>query len=253
MAEAGWTLNPLVAIGIGLAVMFFGYAFGLFEGRSKGYKKRKNEEAEEKKNAPPAEPLPPASPPIPSDEIPVLDVSMAPDGKLRLKMDGQRMDTSALGGEGRKRLIAILTQMRPWLEAPKRAAPPPAQPKPASPQQAVSSPQASSTPNPIPPAVPPAPVNDERPTAPPPDNGDDEPAPPPGSMVAQIDSLLQARLVGTPLADRGIRLQEALGGGVIFWVGVSKYESVEDVPDEQVQKVIRKAIAQWEDKFTPGL
>jgi hypothetical protein len=72
-------------------------------------------------------------------------------------------------------------------------------------------------------------------------------------MVAQIDSVLQERLAGTPLADKGIRLQEALGGGVIFWVGVSKYESVEDVPDEPVQSAIRAAIAEWEDKYTPGL
>ncbi len=243
MAEAGWTLNPLVAIGIGIAVMFFGYAFGLFEGRGQGYKKRKNEEAEEKKHTPPVEPLPPASPPVPSDEIPVLDVSMASDGELRLKMDGQRMDTSALGAEGRKRLIAILTQMRPWLEAPKGAAPPPSQPKPVASSQAP-------TPGPTPPT---APASDERPTVPPPDNGKDEPPPPPGSIVAQIDTVLQARLVGTPLADRGIRLQESLEGGVIVWVGVSKFESIEDVPDEQVQGVIRKAIAEWENKYTPGL
>ena len=257
MAEVGWTLNPLVAIGIGIAVMFFGYAFGLFEGRSKGYKKRKEEESEEKKHTPPVESLPPASPPIPSDEIPVLDVSMAPDGELRLKMDGQRMDTSALDAEERKRLIAILTQMRPWLEAPKGASPHPPQPKPrsgrepAGAKRPASPPQASAPePAPIPPA---APASDERPTAPPVDDGEDEPAPPPGSIVAQIDSVLQARLAGTPLAEKGIRLQEALGGGVIFWVGVSKYESVEDVPDEQAQAAIRAAIAEWEDKYTPGL
>jgi len=234
-----WTLNPLVAIGIGIAIMFFGYAFGLFEGRGQGYKKRKKEETEEKKHTPPVEPLPPASPTFPSDEIPVLDVSMAPDGELRLKLDGQRMETSYLDAEGRKRLIAILTQMRPWLEAPKSESPPP-------------QPQRTSSPKPPTPA--PAPAADERPTAPPPpDDEDDEPAPPPGSMVAQIDSLLQARLAGTPLAEKGIRLQEALGGGVIFWVGVSKYESVEDVSDEQAKAAIRAAIAEWEDKYTPGL
>ena len=44
-----WTVNPLVAIVIGLSVMFFGYFFGLFEGRGKGYKKRREEEVEEKK------------------------------------------------------------------------------------------------------------------------------------------------------------------------------------------------------------
>ncbi len=41
--------NLFIVIGIGLAAMFFGYGFGLFEGRSQGYKKRKKEEPEEKK------------------------------------------------------------------------------------------------------------------------------------------------------------------------------------------------------------
>ena len=257
MAE--WTLNPLVAIGIGLAVMFFGYFFGLFEGRGQGYKKRQKEDAENKKHTPLVEPLPPASPPAPSDEIPVLDVSMAPDGVMRLKMDGQRMDTSALDAEQRKRLIAILTQMRPWLEAPKSA----------SSQQGVQSPQARGLhrprrgprPEAVPASTPslsskptPAPASDERPTVPPPPNGDDdEPAPVPQSIVAQIDSVLQARLVGTPLKEKGIRLQESLDGGVIVWVGVDKYETVDDVPDEQVQAAIRAAIAEWENKYTPGL
>ena len=117
MAE--WLQSPLVVIGIAIAAMFFGYFFGLFEGRGQGYKKRQKEEAGDKKSAPQveAEPLPPASPPAPSDEISVLDVSMAPDGELRLKVDGQRLDTSALGAEQRKRLIGIMTRMRPWLEA----------------------------------------------------------------------------------------------------------------------------------------
>ena len=45
--------NLFIVIGIGLAAMFFGYFFGLFEGRGQGYKKRKKEEPEEKKIQPP--------------------------------------------------------------------------------------------------------------------------------------------------------------------------------------------------------
>jgi hypothetical protein len=247
MAEAGWTLNPLVAIGIGIAVMFFGYFFGLFEGRGQGYKKRQKEEAEDRKHKPLSESLPPASPPLPSDEIPVLNVSMGPDGEMRLKMDGQPADPSALDAEQRKRLIAILTQMRPWLEAPKTAAPPP-KPQPAP----------ASRPGPAPkptPAPSPAPAADERPTAPPPPDQDEEEEHPPAadSIVAQIDSVLQARLAGTPLAAKGIRLQESPEGGVLVWVGVSKYEGVDEVPDEEIKAALRAAISEWENTFTPGL
>jgi hypothetical protein len=247
---AVWTLNPLVAIGIALAVMFFGYFFGLFEGRGQGYKKRQKEEAEDKKQQLPVEPLPPASPPVPLDEISVLDVSMAPNGELRLNMDGQSVDTSALDNEQRKRLIAILTKMRPWLEAPKSA--PPARSRPVSSPQGTSS-EKSSSQRPVPASTPslsskPSPA--AKPAAPAPAE-EDTPATP-GSIVAQIDSVLQARLAGTALADKGIRLQESPEGGVLVWVGINKYESIDDVPDKQIKATIRAAIATWENKYTPG-
>jgi len=225
-----WLQNPLVAIGIGIGVMFFGYFFGLFEGRGQGYKKRQREETEEKKTRP--TPLQATSPLVASDEIPVLNVNLDTTGKLILKLDGKDVDTSALDAEQRKRLIAILTQMRPWLEASK-AAPPPAQPQPA-----IASP-----PKPASQAAPePVEVDD-----------DDQDTGAPQSIVAQVDSVLQARLMGTSLEGKGIRLQESLEGGVIVWVGLQQFESVDDVPDELIKTAIKGAIAEWETKYTPGL
>ena len=249
---ADWLQNPLVVIGIAIGTMFFGYFFGLFEGRGQGYKKRQKEEAEDKKLTQPVEPLPPASPPAPSDDIPMLNVSMAPNGELRLKLDGQPTDTSTLNAEHRKRLVAILTQIRPWLEAPKPASPPKAVQSPqGAPPQPVASPKEVSSPQKTP--VPaPAPAADDRPTAPPPPKDNDEPVPAPQSIVAQIDLVLQARLSGTPLAGKGIRLQESPEGGVIVWVGVAKYGAIDEVPDEQIKAALRAAIAEWENKYTPG-
>jgi hypothetical protein len=60
-------------------------------------------------------------------------------------------------------------------------------------------------------------------------------------------------MAGTPLMEKGIRLQESPEGGVIVWVGMNKFQGVEDVPDEQIKAAIRTAIAAWESKFTPGL
>jgi hypothetical protein len=71
--------------------------------------------------------------------------------------------------------------------------------------------------------------------------------------VAQIDSILQAQLAGTPLGERGIRLQESPEGGVIVWVGLNKYQGVDDVPDDQIKAAIRAAINTWEAKYTPGI
>lgn len=253
-----WLQNPVVYWGLAIGAMFFGYFFGLFEGRGQGYKRRKAEEAEKEESEPASEPLPPANPPTPSDEVPVLDVSMDIAGQLRLKLDGQNIDASAMDAEQRKRIIAVLTQMRPWLEPSKSASSPP-QPRsgrepigairPASSPQGGSSPQGAPSPSPKPS---PELTVGERPTAPPVDDKEKEPVPEPQSIVGQIDSILQSQMTGTPLMEKGIRLMESPEGGVFVWVGIDKYESVDEVPDEQIKAAIRAAIGAWESKFTPG-
>jgi hypothetical protein len=75
----------------------------------------------------------------------------------------------------------------------------------------------------------------------------------PQSIVEQIDAILHAQLAGTPLMEKGIRLQESPEGGVIVWVGINKYQGLEDVPDDQIKAVIRAAISAWENKYTPGI
>ena len=256
-----WFQNPTFSIAFAVALMFFGYFFGLFEGRGQGYKRRKAEEAEEVETGEPeteVEPLPPASPPLPPDETPVLNLSMDEAGELRLKLDGQQADISSLDAGQRKRLIEILTQMRPWLEV-KKPAPPPPQPQPISSLQGVSSPKTTSSPqtDSQPQAAPaPAPAaRGERKTAPPvPDKEkkDEEPAAEPESIVAQIDSILQARIAGTQLAEKGVRLQESPEGGVLVWVGLEKFEGIEDVPDAEIKAALKGAVAEWENKTTPG-
>ena len=34
--------------------------------------------------------------------------------------------------------------------------------------------------------------------------------------------------------------------GVIVWVGLDKYEGIDDVPDKDIRIVIRAAVAEWE-------
>jgi hypothetical protein len=42
-------------------------------------------------------------------------------------------------------------------------------------------------------------------------------------------------------------------GGVEVYVGLNKYPSIDEVPDATIQNAIRAAIAEWEQKFTPGV
>ncbi len=241
-----WLQNPVVAIGLAVGAMFFGYFFGLVEGRGQGYKRRQTEEAEKKEEVkqqqPEAEalPLPPAAPVFPADQNSLLDVSRDTSGDLFLRLDGQRIEADALSSEQRKRIIAVLTQIRPWLEAP-APGPHPAPPRPPQTPPARPAPPQEARP-----------VQSSRPVPLPKVEVDDIVAAP-QSIVEQVDSILQAQLAGSPMVGRGIRLQESPEGGVIVWVGIKKYEGVDEVPDDQIKAAIRAAISAWENRYTPGI
>jgi len=165
------------------------------------------------------------------------------DGRFKLEVDGAPVG-DILAPDRKKRLFELVTVLRPWLESgqPLPAAPQPVAPIPASrqpdPAQAVIYSPVQSPAQPLPPVT-------KKPEA--------EKNIAALSIVAQIDSVLQARLADTALAKKGIRLQDSPQGEVEVYVGLDKFLSVDDVPDETIKATIRAAIAEWEDKFTPGL
>ena len=238
----------LTIIIIALIAMFFGYGFGLFEGRSQGYKKRKGEETQEKQE----QPNPAAAPVAPKivDDPGLLRVKND-NGILTLDLDGARVDSSALSTPQRKRLIELLSLIRPWLEA--KAAPVPASPSLESRLDAVSS-SPREQPTPIKSSS--STTQSFDPTSARQLNSstkkDDKP-PAPRSMVGQINEILQARIVNTALADQGVTLIESPSGGVNVYVGMNRYEGVDAVPNEEIRAAIRAAIAEWENRYTPGL
>jgi hypothetical protein len=153
--------------------------------------------------------------------------------------------------------------MRPWLEtraaasSSRKTAPPfpavqpttlnerlntfggaPPESKPAPPKPASPAPQQPAPP----PAARPSTIAKE-----------DRPAAPANSIVSQIDTILQSRLAGTPLEERGIFLAQSPEGGVNVYVGLTRYNGIDDVPDPQIKAAIRAAISEWETKYTPGL
>ena len=165
------------------------------------------------------------------------------NGKYKLEIDGAPVGDK-LFPEKRKRLIELVTVLRPWLEggqtqqaASQPAAPVQTPPIADSAQAVIYSPAVSST-QPVTPIVKKPEVEKNIATL---------------SIVAQIDTVLQARLVDTALAKRGVRLQDSPQGEVEVYVGLDKFNSVDEVPDEMIKATIRAAIAEWEDKYTPGL
>ena len=235
-------ITYLAIAGIALVAMFFGYGFGLFEGRSQGYKRRKAEEAQERKD----QPLPTAMT-VTVDDPGLLRIKNE-NGFLTLDLDGTRADTASLSAEQRRRLIEMLSLMRPWLEG--RSAPAPV------PSIKTSPPPLSGQPSPAP--VSPAPSTPKptpQPSAPRASTiaKEDRPSAPANSIVTQIDAILQAHLAGSPLEGRGVFLTQSPEGGVIVYVGLTRYTGVDEVPDAEVKAAIRAAISEWENKYTPGL
>jgi hypothetical protein len=226
------------------------YIFGLFEGRNQGRKMRMAEEAQEKKENPPVPITPPQPVNVKVDDPGLMRIKNE-KGFLTLDLDGARVDTSTLSADQRKRLIEMLSLMRPWLEgkpapAPTMTTPPPPQPKPVTPTPAPS-------PTPLHPITQQPAISPN--TAPRPATvaKEDRPSAPATSIVGQIDSVLQARLAGTPLEERGVFLAQAPDSGVMVYVGLTKYMAIDDVPDAEIKAAIRAAITEWENKYTPGL
>lgn len=220
----------LIAIG----AMFFGYFFGLMEGRGQGYRKRAQEESKETIAMQPA----PAQPaPLTKDDPGLLRLKEE-NGRLQVDIDGARANRDLLSSEQRKRLIELITRLRPWVETRPVAA----AGQPAHVSQGI---EPSFHDNPYP-----APVPVAAPTVL--AAGKELPAAP-QTMVTQIDAILQIKIENTPLGQRGIKLEEAPGGAVNVVVGSNRYSGVAEVPDPEVQAVIRAAIAEWERKYTPGM
>jgi len=239
-----------------IAGLVFVYLFGLFEGRGQGYKKRKAEEEQEKKDkpAPTAESRMATRVETVTVDDPGLLRIKNENGAFALDLDGVRANPLSLSSDQRKRLIEMLNIMRPWLEG--RSAPvsgtgtpPPPAESLADRLDAFASP---SVPNP---PVRPAsqPVSSSTTPRPSTIAKEDRPSVPANSIVGQIDSVLQARLAGTALEDRGVFLTESPEGGVAVYVGLTRYDGIEAVPDEQIKAAIRAAITEWENKYTPGI
>ena len=67
------------------------------------------------------------------------------------------------------------------------------------------------------------------------------------SIVSQIDQILQTKLEGTNLEDRGIRLVEGPDQGMVIEIGLDNYTEIDAVPDTQVRQLIRLSVADWEN------
>jgi hypothetical protein len=181
-----------------------------------------------------------------------LRIAQTDAGAWVVEIDGVPTRPETISVEQRSRLIAVLTQARPLVEAKplslratqpldNPASMPSAPPSPASMPPLPSS-SAASQPN-----LPPSPmranlISGMRAMM---DTKKTDPAPGLLSVVALIDEVLQRQIAGTPLASRQIRLEQVATGEVLVFVGTTRYPGIDSVPDPEIQAAIRNAITEF--------
>jgi hypothetical protein len=232
--------------GIGFGVFIVGFLIGYFDLNLRATKKIEAAEekaevmrSESEKKLAEAEALRAQAPKAMDD--PGLLRLKNKNGVPSLEMDGVLLNTKNTSADQKKRLIELLSVIRPWLEGG-QAVPPAAPPT-------MTSPQPLPQPVPIQAAVPPRSPSATQPL---PVTNLSEKEFKALSIIAQIDHVFQTRAIGTPYEAMGIRIVEGAVGSVEVKIGGNKYPSIDDVPDADIKKNIRAAIAEWEEKYTPG-
>jgi hypothetical protein len=131
---------------------------------------------------------------------------------------------------------------------------------PDAPAEATPAPTVATVPAPMAhaPAPPPAHSGPPRPLPPPSMNPFKQmqvlrelakmPEAPAPTIAEQIDAELQARLRGTPLLARGLRISPGPRGDAVFELEGQSYTAVDEVPDAEARALIQAAIAAWEGR-----
>ncbi len=73
------------------------------------------------------------------------------------------------------------------------------------------------------------------------------------NIVEQIDEVLQEMLASTPYAEHRIRISQEPSLGVVVWIGAQHYPGIDNVPDPEIQAIIRAAVKEWEKRSDPTL
>lgn len=214
-------------IGVLVAVWLIGYLLGLLEASFKESAKQDpldNETpARKKENGENDSRVKEAAPPL---ETEVVAIYERISGAFKVRLDGKMIEyADNLKPEERERLLSILVKMRPWVEKPKEA-------EPHSVGQDIGT----------------APTAIKLGKSEKVEEALAEMAFRDLSMREQIDYLLQKKLEGHPLAGRGICLGSSPSGGVVFQIGLEKYEWLDEIPDPAIREIIQAAITEWEEK-----
>lgn len=66
------------------------------------------------------------------------------------------------------------------------------------------------------------------------------------SIAAQVDEIVQERLLDSPFRDRNIHVQDSLHFGIQVVVDTHVFEGIGEVSDPAIQTFLRECVAEWE-------
>ena len=224
--EINWS-----TIGIFIVVWAIGYLLGLLEASMKNEKKEKNKDEitlDDDEVSEGGETIRTSDEDLMEPEV--LTIFERISGALKIRLDGEIIEyKSDLSAEQHTRLMNLVISLRPWLDPAQTAKP-----------------------------LAPLPANAKIPTTPPDrefktvDTSEvaEEVAFAKLSMVEQIDRILQKKIEGSALENRGIKMRTALSGGLLMQIGLEEYEWIDEIPEQEIQDIIRESIAEWEESAT---
>jgi len=68
-----------------------------------------------------------------------------------------------------------------------------------------------------------------------------------GSMLDQINAILERKLALAPELPQGVRLAPSPEGGVRVLIGLQAYP-LDQVPDAKINQLIRESVSEWENQ-----
>ena len=72
------------------------------------------------------------------------------------------------------------------------------------------------------------------------------------SVVKQVNDILQEKIEAAGMQKWAIRLTESVNKSMIVWVGMERYEWIDEVPYKRVRDIIRESVAEWEQRADVG-
>lgn len=171
------------------------------------------------------------------DDIEILRAWRDRNGKIWIEMNEARYESKdAMNPDQRRRLLNMVLELRPWLDAQ----------APAQAQAPTPRPQVQEAPRPVTPAPRPslfAPIAPQKTT---PKADDGKPKISLKSIVEQIDEVLQKKVASSVFKSQDIHLLDGPAGTVIVEIEKIQYEGIDAVPDPEIKALIRLAVTDWE-------